>query len=366
MGSPSISVTPLALALRSPLVTARGHYLRREGFLVSLTGPDGAQGRGEAMPLPAFGTEPPQACHEALERFCARGRAVPERPEALAGWLAGLTSTPAARHALELAALEVQARRAGLPLARWLASAVPEVPAPRARAEVNALLSSRAPGPLAEEGAAAVSRGFRTLKVKVAGAPLAEDVARLRALRAAVGPRVRLRIDANGAWQPDEARAALEVLGEVGLELCEQPVAEHDVAGLGALRGSVPCAVAADEALALPARARAVLEARAADVLVLKPMVLGGLLPALALAQEAARVGMAAYVTSVLDGVVARAGAAHLAAVLPRVPSPPASGLAVGHLFVDEPQHPYAPVAGAILLPDAPGLGLDRAGESER
>jgi L-alanine-DL-glutamate epimerase-like enolase superfamily enzyme len=93
-------------------------------------------------------------------------------------------------------------------------------------------------------------------------------------------------------------------------------------------------------------------------ILVLKPMVLGGLLPTLRIARQAADVGMEAFVTSSLDGVVSRAGAAHLAAALPS--GRLASGLGVGKLFVgEEPaEHPFHPVKGRILLPETPGLGL--------
>ncbi len=92
-------------------------------------------------------------------------------------------------------------------------------------------------------------------------------------------------------------------------------------------------------------------------VFVLKPMVLGGLLPALALAKRGAMMGVESYVTSSLDGVVARAGAAHLAAALPSGKF--ASGLAVGSLFTNEPaSHPFAPVRGRIRVPEVPGLGV--------
>jgi L-alanine-DL-glutamate epimerase-like enolase superfamily enzyme len=151
---------------------------------------------------------------------------------------------------------------------------------------------------------------------------------------------------------------ALAALGQHQLELCEQPVAADDLEALSRLSDRAPCPLAADESLALPEVLRALLERpRTVRILVLKPMVLGGLLPTLSLARQAASRGMDAYVTSSLDGVIARAGAAHLAAALPS--GRYASGLGVGHLFKDEPEnHPFRPVRGRIQLPRTPGLGV--------
>jgi o-succinylbenzoate synthase len=369
-----LTFTRLVRRLKRPLVTARGSYAAREGFEIQLTTGDGRVGRGEAMPLVEFGTESVAQTREVLERFgraspgaastrepsngqgpdsdASRVLEVPETRDGIAAWLEGLAQVPAARHALELAALDLQAQVAGVPLAAWLADGASWM----ASVEVNALLGAQAPKDLAEEGRAAVAAGARTLKVKVGVGPLSTDLERLAALRAAVGTLVKLRLDANGAWSPEPALEALGLLAAGGpLELCEQPVPARDVEGLAALRGRAPCALGADESLAVQGQAARIVEARAADVLVLKPMVLGGLLPALALARRGRAAGLDAIVTSAMDGVIARAGATHLAAVLG---SQRAHGLWVGPLFEDEPKHAFAPVHGAIALPASAGLGL--------
>jgi L-alanine-DL-glutamate epimerase-like enolase superfamily enzyme len=164
-------------------------------------------------------------------------------------------------------------------------------------------------------------------------------------------------VDANGAWTESEAGRALERLSRYDLELCEQPVAAEEHEALARLQEHAPCALAADESLCLPESLHFLLQSpRSVKLLVLKPMVLGGLLPTLELARRAAKRGMEAYVTSSLDGVIARAGAAHLAAALPS--GRYASGLGVGHLFANEPEnHPFRPVGGRIRLPVTPGLG---------
>jgi o-succinylbenzoate synthase len=354
-------LVPSRLELVRPLKTARATYTAREGFLVRLEDESGHIGQGEAMPLPEFGTESLETCERVLTGLLkgAGGQTFSERFEAIQEVLSNLAQgqvAPAARHAVELAWLDLLAQRQQVPLHRLLH------PAAREEVQVNALLTSSELEALAEESRRAVAEGFRTLKLKVAGRPLAEDEARVRAVREAVGQGVSLRLDANGGWSEQEAAHALERLAPYRPELCEQPVAAEELPALARLQLKAAFPLAADEALVSPESIPAILGSAsgmpAVRVLVLKPMVLGGLLPALRIARQAADVGVEAFVTSSLDGVVSRAGAAHLAAALPS--GRLASGLGVGKLFVrEEPaEHPFHPVEGRIRLPAAPGLGL--------
>lgn len=349
-------IAPLRLGLKAPLVTAREAYAERVGFTVALEDEAGRVGRGEAMPLPAFGTESVDECEQALADAAPRliGRAL-EGLDAVAPMLAespGLEGSSAARHALECALLDLLAQERGVPLAGLLGGA------PLEHVEVNALLSASEPGALAREALDAVAAGFRTLKVKVATGELSRDVERLRAVRDAVGGAAQLRIDPNGAWSEPRALAALEALAPFGLELCEQPVAPEDFEALRRLRrrGIVP--IGADEAVPLPGALDALLraDAPAVDWLVLKPMVVGGLLRTLEIARRAAGVGVGAYVTSSIDGPLARVAAVHLAAVMPRAGC--AHGLAVGRLFRELDPEPLVPRGGQLSVPRAPGLGL--------
>lgn len=311
------------------------------------------------MPLPEFGTEPLFKCEHVLRRFVQATRNLLLMDELGAITLVldqGGIHDPAARHAVELALLDLLAQRQQVPLCRLLSARA------RNRVRVNALLTENEPEALAEEARRSCAEGFETLKLKVAGRPIEQDEARVRAVRAAVSPGVRLRLDANGGWTEQEAALALDRLASYKPELCEQPVPAEEVEALARLQLRTPFPLAADEALMRPERLQALLRTAsgkpAVRILVLKPMVLGGLLPALKMARLAAAVGVDAYVTSSLDGVVSRAGAAHLAATLPNRRL--ASGLGVGKLFVrEEPaEHPFKVERGDIWLPETPGLGL--------
>jgi o-succinylbenzoate synthase len=337
-----------SLRLSRPLVTAHGPLEWREGFELVVSA-DGRVGRGEAFPLEAFGTESLVATEAAL-----RGLALDlvDSVEAITEQLAPLSSTPAARFGAECALLEWLAQRRAVPVAALFGAPRPVVP-------VNALIEGADAEALAAAARQAVSQGFKTLKLKVGARSVAVDAQRLLAVRQAVGPAIALRIDANGGWSEGVARSTLRGLESLGLELCEQPVSPADVEGLRRVAAAVPVPVAADEVLSDRTRWARVLDADpkpAAQVLVLKPAVLGGLLPALELARTASARGVPSYVTTLMDGPIARAAATHLAAALP--PSPYAHGLSTVELFSDVAPDAFTPRSGAIELPASPGWGV--------
>ncbi len=346
-----VDFSAFELATVRPLVTARGPIASRPAWRVTVRAGE-VLGRGEAAPLPAFGTEDAEATVAALARF--ELMAVPRSLEDVTLALVGLEATPAARCGLECALLELVAQMKGVRVAELLSPRV----APQVR--VNALLEADSAAELARAAERAVADGFTCLKVKVAGRPLSVDAQRLHAVRVAVGPSIALRIDANGGWSEGEARTALRGLESLGLELCEQPLPAGDVDGLRRLRRHVPVPVAADEALLERGaidRLLAVDPEPAAQVLVLKPMALGGVLPALAVGARAAKAGVDVYVTSLIDGPVARAAALHLAAVVPSS-GRLAHGVATGALLADAGPAALAPTRGVLRLPEGPGWGL--------
>ncbi|WP_251153464.1 o-succinylbenzoate synthase [Cellulosimicrobium sp. Marseille-Q4280] len=210
-------------------------------------------------------------------------------------------------------------------------------------------------GPERAREIVAASGGCRTAKVKVAqrgpdGAlePLADEVARLEAVRDALGPGGRVRVDANGAWDVDDALRRLPHLDRAagGLEYVEQPCA--DVAGLAAVRRGQPgdraVPVAADESVRRAEDPLAVVRADAADVVVLKVQPLGGVRACLELA---AQVGVPVVVSSALESSVGIAAGVALAAALPELPY--ACGLATVQLLADDvTDSPLLPVDGVL------------------
>lgn len=218
-------------------------------------------------------------------------------------------------------------------------------PAPvRDRIPVNVTVP--AVGPEQAHAIVARSGGCRTAKVKVAepGQSLADEIARLEAVRDAIGPDGAIRVDANAAWDLDTAVARLAALDRAagGLEYAEQPVPTVD--DLARLRRRTHVPIAADESIRRASDPLAVARAEAADVVVLKVQPLGGVRACLELAE---RIGLPVVVSSALETSVGLAAGVALAAALPELPY--ACGLATAQLLTsDVVVDPLLPVDGAI------------------
>ena len=187
----------------------------------------------------------------------------------------------------------------------------------------------------------------RTVKVKVAerGQVLADDVARLAATRAYLGPEGRIRIDANAGWNVDEAEHAVHALAQFDLEYVEQPCASIDeLAQLRERIAYMGIPVAADESVRKAADPLAVARAGAADLLVIKAQPLGGIAAALAIVAES---GLPAVVSSALDTSIGISMGLHLAAALPRLEFDCGLGTAA-LLTADVIDEPLVPVNGEL------------------
>ena len=208
---------------------------------------------------------------------------------------------------------------------------------------VNVTVPAVGPGRARET---VLAGGCTTAKVKVAepGQTLGDDEARLEAVRDALGPGGRIRVDANGGWDVDEAVAAIRLLDRAagGLEYVEQPCAS--VEELAAVRLAVDVPIAADESIRRAADPYRVRDLEAADVAVLKVQPLGGVRACLRIAED---IGLPVVVSSALETSVGIAAGVALAAALPALPY--ACGLATVQLLTaDVVAAPLLPVDGAL------------------
>jgi L-Ala-D/L-Glu epimerase len=325
----NVRIQSVRLPLRRPFVAAWGSVAERELVVLELSGCDGVAGCGEAAPLRGYDDVGVDEVRAALEDC----RGVLERDGTLEE-CAEMTVLPQALAAIDLALWDLRGRRAGQPVWRLLGgSTAPAV-------EVNYTIGAGDRAGAASEAAAARAAGFRCVKVKVA---IGDDAGRIAAVRAAAGPEMAIRVDANGAWGVDEAEAALRALAPAGIELCEEPVRE-----LGALRGlRAPVPIALDES-ALDA-----LDERVADAVCLKVARCGGITGLLAAARRARTAGYEVYLASTLDGPLGIAAALHAAAL---IEPDRACGLATLSMF-EGLEDPLPIRRGLLTAPATPGLG---------
>jgi o-succinylbenzoate synthase len=316
-----------------------------------VTTDDGRVGLGEAAPLAAFGggTLDDTLAHIAQLAPSIAGRDLEAAFALLDGLDYAEPGISAAACGFDTALLDAQAQAAGLPLAQLLdrqAAAAVLVNATVGAVDISA--ASRAAGQAAQAGILCVKLKVGVLRTREA------ELERIAAVRATIGADVRLRIDANAAWDAPEAIAIIRAAGPYHLELVEQPVA--DLAGMAQVRAASHTPIAADESVGGPEQAAQVIATGAADVLVIKPMMAGGLRRARAIMAQAQSSGLQTFVTTTIDAGVGVAAALHLAATLP---TPLACGLATGRLLVgDLLVQPIIVRNGALYVPDQPGLGV--------
>lgn len=226
---------------------------------------------------------------------------------------------------------------------RWLQAAHEAISTPWPKPQRHTIpVNVTVPAVSAKEAHALVaSSGCTTAKVKVAEG---DDEGRVEAVRDALGPSGKLRVDANGAWSVEQARAALKRLGRYDLEYAEQPVAS--LAEMALLRRVVDVPLAVDEPVRMSASPGGLELTEAADIVVLKVQPLGGVWPALEVAE---RSGLPAVVSSALETSVGISAGLALAAALDELPY--ACGLAtVALLAGDVVANPLLPRDGVIEL----------------
>jgi len=334
-----VRIQPARVPFRGCFAAAYGAVSERALLVLTLQGDDGVTGAGEAAPLEPYDGVSLDAVRAALEdcRATLEASDGQDRTELLAA-CRNLAVLPQAVAAIDLALWDLAGRRAGVPV-RELLGAGGAGPV-----ELNATVAAEDRAGAARAAAAAVVAGFGCVKLKVGWG---DDAGRLAAVRAAVGPDTRIRVDANGAWTEEEAIAWLRVLAPAGIELCEEPVTGLEAITRVAEAAEVP--VSLDESAALPGA----LCTRACTAVCLKVARCSGISGLIDAAVQARTVGYEVYLASTLDGPLGIAAALHAAAA---IAPDRACGLSTLALF-DRAPDPLGTHAGRIAWPPGPGLG---------
>jgi L-alanine-DL-glutamate epimerase-like enolase superfamily enzyme len=337
--------------LRAPVHGVHGTTAVQRSVLVRVEAGAGVEGWGNVDPTPGYSSV-------SAEQVCA---SVTKLAPALLGVDASnlratlslmdraLDGASEAKAAVEMGLLDLKARVLGVPAHDLLGGRVKDA------VTLNAWIGTVPPEQAAREALAWWERGFRTAKIKVAGAT-DEGVERVAAVRAAVGERLALRVDFNESLSVEQAVTFIPRFERFGLTLVEQPTPRHDIAGLAHIRARIGIPLMADESVTDPAALVEVIRRGAADLVKLKVMKQGGLLRTLAMVECAAAAGLKVVLGHGFGLTLSTLAEATVAAVSEAV----IDGCeAVGPLKMagDVVDDPVRLDDGVIKLRDAPGLG---------
>lgn len=346
-----ISWQAFAIPFKRPYETSQGTAEIRYGLLLFLQNDKGETGIGEASPVGVGSLGEVEAIASEIKRIGIQIlNAEFVRTEDISIPIFNDT-LPHLRFGLETALLDLLSKERSCSISELLGEAPKSVP-------VNALIAANKPREAAFEAKEAAANGYATLKLKVAQGTLEQDETLLEAVRDSIGMEIKLRIDPNQAWEVSQAIESLHALEPYDIEYVEQPVNARNLPGMIEVKRNSVIPIAVDEALTSLVSFEKLLNADAADMLILKPARIGSIRQSQTILERGIKAGKESVVTTSLESGVGIAGCAHLAMCLPD--SSLAHGLATGHLL-EEDLLVVSPTInrGMFTLPLSTGLGVE-------
>ncbi len=339
------------IPLREPFKISIGTMRGANNVLIKISADSGLFGLGEACPFPPI-TGETQETNIAAARSL-RDLLIGKDPRAVGPFIreAGsfVRSNPSVVAAFDMALYDILGKASSLPLFQLLGGT--ERPL-----ETDITADLDVPKKMAAKAKQFVTAGYRKIKIKVGQDP-DMDIARLEAIRDAIGYGKEISIDANQGWTVPQAISALKRMEKYKIQYVEQPVAAWDLAGLRAVRRMSPIPIMADEALFSPHDAIRLVREDACDYFNIKLMKSGGIWNALKIAHVGESANIRAMVGCMLETRLALTAAAHLMAAQSNIIFADLDGNA-SHT-VDPVKGGMIVKGGSITLPREPGLGVD-------
>ncbi len=346
-----VDIYLLDLALKQPFTIAIGTITAANDILIKVHTDAGITGIGEACPaLPITGETQAQGVAVARDvRQLVVGREATAIQSLLQSLGPFVHSAPSVAAAYDMALYDIVGKLAGLPVFRLLGG-------DKTTFETDRTVSIETPEAMAAKAKGFLARGFRTIKVKVGQDP-DTDVARVEAVRDAVGAGATIRIDANQGWTVPQAISTLKRLERFRVQFAEQPVVASDIAGLKAVNDESPIPIMADEAVFQPEDALKLVRAEACRYMNIKLMKAGGIARSVRIAHIADSANIRCMVGCMNESRIALTAAAHCVA---------SQGNIVFSDLDGNEEHTSDPVVdgftikdGMIVMPEKPGLGVD-------
>jgi o-succinylbenzoate synthase len=357
----SVTSTSSSVPLHTPFVTALRRTTTTDTVVVTVRDSDGRVGWGEAPQVWQVTGESiasATACIESMLAPALTGQPLDDR-EALEHLGARVRGAVArnfgAKAAVDAALHDLVAQAEGVGVAALLRGRADGIPT---ALQTDVTLSAGDAASLATAALGRVAAGFTTLKMKV-GTDAASDVARVAAARAAVGPDVRIRLDANQGWSREEAVSVIRALeaADLDVEFVEQPVVADDVEGLAWVRERVGLRIMADESCFGPFDLERIIRLGAADLVNVKLAKCGSLQVGRDMLRRAHEAGLGTIVGSMMESHI---GVGAAAALVAAEPTTEVSDLDAAWWAERSPVRGGVRYEGATLrLPSAPGLGIE-------
>ena len=354
----SIEVHPISQAVRRDvaIVSAAGSHPESHYLVVAIHSDEGQVGYGEASVTPVWSGETQQSVLHAIQAILTPRllNQDPRHISALADVMDRfLYGNPFTKAAVEMALLDLAGKSLNVPAYILMGG-------PKRRPEIQLRFSIGAfsPKEAARVAVAAVEKGLRAVKVKV-GLDVADDMARVEAVRSAVGEQFRVAVDANAGWTETDAVTALPQLERLGVNAIEQPLPRGDFRGCARLRKRTSIPIMLDESIFTRQDALEAIRQEACDLISIYPGKNGGMLRSLEIAQLAATAGLECTIGSNLEMDLGTAAMLHVAVAMPALAASVDHDV-IGPLYYD--RHftgtPIKYENGCAIVPDGPGLGV--------
>jgi o-succinylbenzoate synthase len=348
-----IELGEVQIPLVTPFKTALRTVDAVNDIVVKITADDGQVGFGEAPPTAVITGDTKGSIRCAIEEFIAPslvGMDVEDLDGVMERLHSCILKNTSAKAAVDMAIYDLYAKNLGKPLYKVLGGH-------RTEFETDLTISVNSIEEMVADSQKAVEQGFGILKVKVGKEGL-RDVARIEAIRKAVGPEVKIRVDANQGWSARDSVRIIRSMEDKGLDidLVEQPVKAHDFAGMQYVTANVNTPILADESVFSPEDAIRLIQGRAADLINIKLMKTGGIYEALKICSIAEIYGVECMIGCMLESKIAVSAAAHLAAAKGVITRADLDGPSLCRVDPYEGGPRYE--GPRILMNETPGIGI--------
>jgi len=341
MNNLELTYSPYTLKLKSNFETAHGKIDTRRGFIISIRNLSGLEGLGDTAPFPEIGSESFEEDEQALKSIKLDLKIeLSNIQNSFKESLNGYDSLPSLRHGIEQALLNLICKEKNVTVDKLLEINL------KKNININAAIGFLTKDETIKRANVLIESGFKTLKIKTGRDNFEEDYECIKAVREEFGENINLRVDSNGNWNLKSAVKNLNRLEKFNLEYAEQPV--NSIDDFVKLKSEISIPLAADESIRPKKIAEEFINKKAVNYLILKPMIIGGLIPTLEIIEMAEKNNITPVITSSFESAIGKVNAVIAAA---SVRKEIAHGLATADYFKNDViADPFLVKVGKITL----------------